>query len=241
MKLNLPKRILVTGAQGTLGSEIVNIYLEAGCKVVGTYFSPSKEVPASRESLEWIQVDLTDSRWVRTTFSEQGQAHGQNGGRSSPQSGFDAWIHCAGGFRFSTVEQTTDGDLDFLLNLNLRSAFYLARELVPFMKKKNFGRIVFVSSRATLGAGVGMAAYAASKAGLNILTAALAEEVKAFDITVNSVLPTVIDSPANRKDMPNEDFSKWVSPSQLAEIIFSLTAPWGKPIHGALIPVSGRL
>lgn len=86
-----------------------------------------------------------------------------------------------------------------------------------------------------------MAAYAASKAGLNILTAALAEEVRPFDITVNSVLPTVIDTPTNRKEMPNGDFSKWVSPAQLADIIFSLTAPWGKPIHGALIPVSGRV
>ena len=241
MKPNQLRRVLVTGAQGALGSEIVDKYLNAGCKVFGTYFTQSKEVPVARESLEWIHVDLTDPRWIRTIFAEQGQTSGQETRRSSGQGGFDAWIHCAGGFRFSTVEHTTDEDLDFLLNLNLRSAFYLARELVPGMKKKNFGRIIFISSRATLGAGLGMAAYAASKAGLNVLTAALAEEVKAFDITVNSVLPTVIDSPANRKNMPNEDFSKWVSPAQLADIIFSLTTPWGKPIHGALIPVSGRL
>ncbi|MEO5971478.1 MAG: SDR family NAD(P)-dependent oxidoreductase [Bdellovibrionia bacterium] len=227
MKPNLQKKVLVTGAQGALGSEIVDKYLNAGCKVFGTYFNQTQEQPASRESLEWIHVDLTDSRWVTKIFGER--------------SGFDTWIHCAGGFRFSTVEQTTVEDLDFLLNLNLKSAFYLARELVPGMKKKNFGRIVFVSSRATLGAGVGMAAYAASKAGLNVLTAALAEEVKAFDITVNSVLPTVIDTSVNRKNMPNEDFSKWVSPAQLTDIIFSLTTPWGNPIHGALIPVSGRL
>jgi NAD(P)-dependent dehydrogenase (short-subunit alcohol dehydrogenase family) len=229
MKPNLPKRILVTGAQGVLGSQIVDKYLSAGWKVFGTYFTQSKEVPAARESLEWINVDLTDSRWVTTAFA--GTEHNS----------FDAWIHCAGGFRFSTVENTTDEDLNFLLNLNLKSAFYLARELVPAMKKKNYGRIVFISSRATLGAGVGMAAYAASKAGLNALTAALAEEVKSFDININSVLPTVIDTPTNRKDMPNEDFSKWVTPEQLAEIIWSLTTSWGKPIHGALIPVSGRL
>jgi NAD(P)-dependent dehydrogenase (short-subunit alcohol dehydrogenase family) len=235
MKSNFPKKVLVTGAQGALGSEIVEKYLSAGCKVFGTYFTQSKEVPVARESLEWINVDLTDSRWVRTVFGGLGQ------GGSSSASTYDAWIHCAGGFRFSTVDQLSDEDLDFLLNLNLRSAFYLARELVPGMKKKNFGRIVFISSRVTLGAGVGMAAYAASKAGLNALTAALAEEVKAFDITVNSVLPTVIDTPVNRKDMPKEDFSKWVSPAQLADIIFSLTAPWGKSIHGALIPVSGRV
>lgn len=127
MKVNLPKRVLVTGAQGALGSWVVDKYLSAGCKVFATYFTQSKDVPAARESLEWIHVDLTDARWVRTTFAEQ---------EEKGQSSYDAWIHCAGGFRFSTVEQTTDEDLDFLFNLNLRSAFYLARELVPGMKRR---------------------------------------------------------------------------------------------------------
>jgi NAD(P)-dependent dehydrogenase (short-subunit alcohol dehydrogenase family) len=86
-----------------------------------------------------------------------------------------------------------------------------------------------------------MSVYSATKAALNALTASLAEETKSYDINVNAVLPSIIDTPANRKDMPKADISKWVTPEALAEIIFSLTQPWGKPIHGALIPVAGRV
>jgi NAD(P)-dependent dehydrogenase (short-subunit alcohol dehydrogenase family) len=115
------------------------------------------------------------------------------------------------------------------------------RELLPPMKKRGFGRIVLVSARATLNPPAGMSAYAASKAGLNALVSSVAEELKDFDININAVMPSMIDTLANRRDMPKADFKKWVSPDALAEIIFSLTQPWGKPIHGALIPVAGRL
>jgi NAD(P)-dependent dehydrogenase (short-subunit alcohol dehydrogenase family) len=153
----------------------------------------------------------------------------------------DALVHCAGGFRFAMADETSDDDLDFLLGSNLRSAFLLLREFLPGMKKRNFGRLVFVSARATFSSTAGMAAYSASKAGLNMLVSSLAEEVKRQDINVNAVLPTVLDTPANRKDMPQADFSTWVAPSALADIIYSLTQPWGQPIHGALIPVAGRI
>ncbi|MFZ9595416.1 MAG: SDR family oxidoreductase [Bdellovibrionia bacterium] len=226
MKFQLPKKVLITGAQGSLGRVVVQKYLKAGCRVTGTIYPDPKAAGVEHEALEWVTVDLCDSRWVRKTFSE---AH------------FDAWVHCAGGFRFSTVEQVTDEDLDFLINLNLRSAFYLAREILPGMKKRNWGRIVLVSSKATLRPTVGMSAYAASKAGLNILTESLAEETKGWNICVNAVLPTVLDTEANRKAMPKEDFSRWVSPEDLAQIIFDLTSPQGQVMHGALIPVSGRL
>ena len=109
------------------------------------------------------------------------------------------------------------------------------------MKKKNFGRMVFISARSTFQPGAGVGAYSASKSGLNMLVSSLAEEVKEFNINVNAILPTVIDTPSNRSGMPKADFSKWVKPEQLAEIIFSLTSTWGDPVHGALIPVSGRV
>jgi NAD(P)-dependent dehydrogenase (short-subunit alcohol dehydrogenase family) len=150
-------------------------------------------------------------------------------------------VHCAGGFRYAPIDQLEDKDLQFLIDANLRSSFYLVRALLPEMKKKNFGRLVLISSKSTLQAPAGLSAYAASKVGLNALVSAVAEEVKSFDININAVMPTVIDTPANRRDMPKADFSSWVSPAQLAEIIFSLTQPWGKPIHGALIPVAGRV
>ena len=220
------KKILVTGAQGALGTHVVQRFLNGGCEVIGTYLKKMNPNIIKHPKLEWLDVDITDSQAV----------HNAMDGKS-----FDGVIHCAGGFRFATVENTSDDALDFLLNTNLRSTFYLLREILPRMKKQNFGRIILISSRATLLPTAGMSAYEASKSGLNMLVGSLAEEVKEFDINVNALLPTVIDTPANRKDMSQADFKKWVKPEEIAEIAFSLTQDFGKPIHGALIPVSGRV
>jgi NAD(P)-dependent dehydrogenase (short-subunit alcohol dehydrogenase family) len=227
MTIRAVKKVLITGAQGALGSQVAKRFLQENCQIVATYSPESELIKEELESsIQWVKVDLTSSDQVRSAF------HGQE---------FDAWIHCAGGFRFRKVDETTDEDLDFLINLNLRSAFYLAREILGGMKKQNFGRIVFISSKATLHPTAGMGAYAASKAGLNMLTACLAEETKSYDITVNSVLPSIIDTPANRKDMSQAKYADWVTPKELSEIIYSLMTPFGKPFHGALLPVSGRL
>lgn len=220
------RSVLVTGAQGGLGSFVVRKFLELGYQVTGTTipYNPSeidKTLPVS-----WISVDLTSSKSVQEAF--RGKV-------------FDIVVHCAGGFRYAPVDQTKDEDFDFLVNTNFKSSFLLARELLPAMKQQNFGRFVFVSARATFHPTAGLGVYAASKAALNLLTQTLAEETKSFNITVNSVLPTIIDTPANRRDMPKANFSDWVSPQELAEIITTLVSPVGKPIHGALIPVSGKL
>jgi len=153
----------------------------------------------------------------------------------------DALVHCAGGFRFAEVEKTSDEDLDFLIDANFRSAFYLLRELLPGMKDRKRGRVVLISSRATLQPAAGMGAYCATKAALNALVGSLAEETRAHGINVNALLPTVIDTPANRRDMAKADFSKWVRPEAIAAIVSSLLGTWGDPVHGALIPVAGRL
>jgi NAD(P)-dependent dehydrogenase (short-subunit alcohol dehydrogenase family) len=176
--------------------------------------------------MKWLKLDITDSKAVDSALA----------GLT-----IDGLVHCAGGFRFKNVEQTDDADLDFLINVNLRSAFILLRTLIPGMKQRNFGRVVLISSRATLSPPAGMSAYAASKAGLNALVSSLAEEVKKFDINVNAVMPTVIDTPANRRDMPGADPATWVSPDALAGIIVSLLLPPSQAIHGALVPVAGRV
>lgn len=219
------KNVLVTGAEGALGGFVCKRFLAGGYRVFGTYH-PKQSAPTG-EGITWIATDITDAASVKASISKIGHV--------------DVLAHCAGGFRFANIEQNTDADLDFLLNVNLRSTFLLLRELVPGMKSRNFGRIVLISSRATLQAPGGMSAYAASKAGLNAIVAAVADEVRAHDININAVLPTVIDTPANRSAMPKSDFNTWVKPTELAEIIFSLAEPLGRPVHGALIPVSGRV
>lgn len=219
--------VLITGAEGALGSVVRKRFATAGYQVIGTYH-PGGTPPTSEDSAtRFIKVDLANSATVHQTISSLGD--------------IDVLVHCAGGFRYAQVENTSDDDLDFLFNSNLRSSFLLLRELLPSMKKRNFGRIVLISSKATLQAPAGMSAYCAAKAGINALVSSAAEEVKAFDINVNAVMPTVIDTPANRRDMPKANFASWVTPNELAEIIFSLTQPFGKPVHGALIPISGRI
>lgn len=218
------KTVLITGAAGALGSQVLARYQRAGQPIVALHHGQAPE--GTPGDVRWIRADLTDPASVHEALQA---LH------------VDQLVHCAGGFRFAQADQTSDEDLDFLIDTNLKSAFYLVRELLPRMKERNYGRLVFVSSKATLSSPAGMAAYGASKAGLNALVSSLAEETRKYDINVNAVLPTVIDTPANRRDMPKADFSQWVAPESLAEVIFSLTDAWGKPIHGALLPVAGRL
>jgi NAD(P)-dependent dehydrogenase (short-subunit alcohol dehydrogenase family) len=220
------KTVLISGAEGALGSAVVRRFRTAGHPVVATYFRHKPQDSERTEGISWVQVDLSDSASVRSALQNLQ---------------IDHLVHCAGGFRFAEADKLSDADLDFLINTNIRSAFYLVRELLPAMKTRNYGRIVFVSSRETLSASAGMGPYAASKSGLNMLVSALAAETKKFDINVNAVLPTVIDTPDNRRTMPQADFSAWVSTDQLADVLFALVEPWGKPIHGALIPVAGRV
>ncbi|MBI3556305.1 MAG: SDR family NAD(P)-dependent oxidoreductase [Deltaproteobacteria bacterium] len=127
-----------------------------------------------------VAVDAANSTSVKAIF-------GSGPGKVSEAP--DAFVHCIGGFRYSNLDELSDPDLDFLISANLRSTVIFLRELMPLMKKKNFGRIVLVSARATLQPTAGMSAYAATKAGLNALTLALADELKGFDININAVLP----------------------------------------------------
>lgn len=221
------RTVLVTGAEGALGTCVVQRYLAEGCQVLGTWLRHKPVDPA----VHWLQMDVTNPQSVKSAIQSL----------PAPLANIDTLVHCAGGFRFAHADAIRDQDLDFLFDTNLRSAFFLVRETLPRMKKNGFGRVILISSKATLDAPSGMGAYAASKAGLNALVSSVAHEVRSFDININAVLPSVIDTAANRKDMPQSDFSAWVKPEALADIIWSLTAPWGRPINGALIPVSGRL
>jgi NAD(P)-dependent dehydrogenase (short-subunit alcohol dehydrogenase family) len=125
--------------------------------------------------------------------------------------------------------------------VNVKTALFASRAAIPFLKQSGQGRIINIGANAALKAGAGMGAYAASKSGVHRLTESLAEELKADGITVNAVLPSIIDTPANRADMPKADFATWVSPRALAEVILFLASDAGAPITGALLPVTGRV
>lgn len=224
-----PKTVLVTGARGALGSVVAARFAKVGCNVIGT-FDPRAHAESGDSGIQWVGMDLADADSIRAGLARV----------STP---VEAWVHCAGGFRFAFADEVSAEDVAFLLDANLRSAILLARELVPGMKQRRFGRIVLISARSTLApaGAAGMSAYVASKAGLNAFTQTLGEELKDYGITVNAVLPSIIDTPQNRRDMPQADFSKWVPPAELAELVFSLTTPQSRAINGALIPAPGRV
>jgi NAD(P)-dependent dehydrogenase (short-subunit alcohol dehydrogenase family) len=217
--------VFVTGAEGALGGIVARRFLGGGYRVLGTHHAAGR--PGSEPGVQWIAMNLGDPASVREGLKTAGAV--------------DVLAHCAGGFRYAELEATSDADFEFLLDANLRSTFFLLRELLPAMKKRKFGRIVLVSARSTQQPPAGMSAYCATKAAINAMVASAAEEAKPFDVNINAVMPTIIDTPANRTAMPKADYSSWVAPEALAEIIFSLTQPWGKPLNGALIPIAGRL
>jgi len=155
--------------------------------------------------------------------------------------GLDVLLNIAGGFRWETVAEGGSGTWHKMFVVNLQTAVNASRAAIPHLKASAAGRIVNVGANAALKAAAGMGAYAASKAGVHRLTESLAEELKADGITVNAVLPSIIDTPANRADMPDADFSAWVAPDDLAAVILFLAGERAGATTGALVPVTGRV
>jgi NAD(P)-dependent dehydrogenase (short-subunit alcohol dehydrogenase family) len=151
----------------------------------------------------------------------------------------DALINIAGGFRWETVEAGDLATWEFLFAINVKTAFNACKAALPYLLESGAGRIVNIGAGAAIKAAAGMGAYAASKAGVLRLTESLAEELKNKGVTVNAVMPSVIDTPANRADMPKANFAAWVAPLDLASVILFLASDEAKAITGALIPVNG--
>jgi NAD(P)-dependent dehydrogenase (short-subunit alcohol dehydrogenase family) len=154
----------------------------------------------------------------------------------------DILIHTAGGYKpGAPVHEMDESVWDFLIDLNLKIAFLLGAAVARCMiAKGNKGRIINISGRAALGGGATISAYSAAKAGLLRLTESMSGELLDKGITVNAIMPSVIDTPQNRQSDPNADFSKWVSPESLADVIAFLASDAARDISGAAIPVYGR-
>jgi NAD(P)-dependent dehydrogenase (short-subunit alcohol dehydrogenase family) len=159
---------------------------------------------------------------------------------ASKLGGIDVLINIAGGFRWETIADGSLETWDFLYSINLKTALCACKAALGYLPAEN-GRIVNVGAAAAAKAGTGMGAYTASKAGVAKLTESLAEELKDKGINVNAVLPTIIDTPANRAEMPKADFTRWVAPEALADVIVFLSSHAGRAVTGASILVSGRV
>lgn len=226
------KVVAVTGGFGSLGCAVVRAALAAGAKVVALDQAPGPAggaLPAGVLALG--EVNLADAQSAPRALDRAAAEWGR----------LDALVNVAGTFRWETLEAGCLETWDLLYQVNLRTTVCASRAALPHLLRSGGGRIVNVGAAAAAKAGLGLGAYAASKAGVARLTEALSEEVKDRGITVNAVLPSIIDTPANRADMPDADFTRWVAPEALAAVIvFLLSAP-AQAITGALIPVTGRV
>lgn len=224
------KKIVVTGAFGVLGAAVVAAAKAAGARVACIDFAPaSKAPPASRDCVVLAEVDLGVPEAAKTAVSSAAKQLG----------GLTGIVNVAGGFRW---EKVADGDIsswDALFNVNVRTAVNATRAALSHLHAG--GRIVNIGAAGAVKAAAGMGPYAASKAGVAKLTEALAEELKDSGVTVNAVLPSIIDTPVNRADMPTADFERWVKPAQVADLIVFLLSDRASAITGALIPITGRV
>jgi NAD(P)-dependent dehydrogenase (short-subunit alcohol dehydrogenase family) len=223
------KVVVVTGASGALGRVVAASALAKGARVAGIDHAAATIKPAA-ERIELGGVDLTDADEAGKAIEAAASHFGR----------LDALINIAGGFAFET---TADGDpktWQRMYALNVMTAVNASRAAIPHLAASGAGRIVNVGAMGALQAGAGMGAYAASKSGVHRLTEALAAELKG-KITVNAVLPSTIDTAANRASMPNADFAKWVRPEELADVILFLASDAASAVTGALLPVNGRV
>ena len=223
------KIIVVTGASGALGKVVVATALAKGSRVAAIDHAAST-MKATPDRIELGGVDLTDASEAKKAIDAAASHFGK----------LDALVNIAGGFAFETTAEGDPKTWQRMYALNVLTALNASRSAIPHLSASGAGRIINVGAMGALQAGAGMGAYAASKAGVHRLTEALAAEWKG-KITVNAVLPSTIDTAANRASMPNADFAKWVRPEELAEVILFLASDAASAVTGALLPVGGRV
>ena len=232
------KSVLIAGGTGALGRAIALAFLEESAYVILTYrrqeefVALNKTAAATGLSLEGYQVDVTDEGAVRRLTEQLLASHGR----------IDVLVNAVGGYAGGQPLWETDSKtFDQMFALNLRSGYVLCRAIVPVMLKQRSGAILNVSSRTALDHAAGAAAYAASKAAAVAMIDSLAADLKGTGIRVNSVLPSIIDTDANRKAMPKADFTKWPKPEEIARVILFLCSEEARLIHGAAVPVYGTV
>jgi NAD(P)-dependent dehydrogenase (short-subunit alcohol dehydrogenase family) len=229
MKSNLSGKIaLVTGANGGLGTHVTLALLDAGATVIGLSPKIRQSDFDSPAFIAW-PAEISSGETAKQAI----------GGILAKFGKLDILAHLVGGFAGGkSIAETDDATFQSMFDMNLNSAFYLLRAVIPHMRRVR-GRIIAIGSRAAEDPGPGVGAYSASKAALVSLIRTVAAENKDAGMTANVLLPGTMDTPANRRDMSKADFATWVQPSSVASLITWLAADAGKDVNGAVIPVYG--
>lgn len=217
--------VVVTGGAGSLGAAVAQRFHDDGATVAVLDIVTPEGAPYASYA-----TDLIDPATAQAGFANVANAHGP----------VDVLANIAGGFTMGdSIVETSDATWDFMFNLNARTVLNAARAVVPSMQERGRGKIVNIGARAALRGDAIMGAYCASKSVVLRLTETLSAELKEHGVNVNCILPSIIDTPRNREDMPKSDHSRWVRPEQIADIIAFLASPQADAIHGASIPVEG--
>ena len=223
------KVVLVTGANGGLGTSVTQEFLDAGATVVGT----SRKIQQSEfdsSNFTAIPGEISNGEGARALIDKVVARFGR----------IDVLAHTVGGFAGGkSLAETDDATFQRMMDLNLNATFYLLRAALPVLRKAGKGRIIAIGSKAAVDAGANVGAYSASKAAMVSLIRTIALENADAGVTANVILPGTMDTPTNRKDMPNSDFSKWVQPASVASLMVWLAGEAGKDVNGAVIPVHG--
>ena len=219
---------LVTGAFGVLGTAVAAKLAGQGAHLALLDAAPAP-LAAIDAALRLGGIDLTDGGQADNAVQRAATRWGR----------LDGVVNIAGGFRWESIAEGGAQTWDLLFALNLKTALHTCRSALPWLKAHG-GRVVNVGAAAAGRAGAGMGAYAASKSAVLRLTEALAEETRDHGVNVNAILPGIIDTPANRRDMPEADYSRWVAPDALADVVAFLLGDGARAITGAGIPVTGR-
>jgi NAD(P)-dependent dehydrogenase (short-subunit alcohol dehydrogenase family) len=216
------KVVLITGGAGALGQTVVPAFVSTGASVI-----LGDRTPVQVPGITALKADFTDQTQVRNLVDEVIGTSGR----------LDALINLVGGFATGRLVETDVSLWQRMLTMNLTSAFLLSQAVLPSMLQHGQGRIVHVAARAALEPFAGAAAYIVSKAGLIGLIRTLSSELEGSGVTVNAVLPSTIDTPANRRAMPAADPSKWARPDSIAHTLTFLASDAASQINGALIPI----
>lgn len=238
MTLLKDKVVIITGSAGGLGRVVTKLFLENGAKIVALCHRRKSEeelqnyVGELGTNLTTVIGDATKEDEVIGLTEKALEGHGR----------IDALLNIVGGYAGGELIHDIDEEIwDGMINLNMKTTFMCSKSVLPHMLEQSYGRIINVSSRTGVEKGrrVKSGAYAVAKAGVLTLTEVLAEETKGKGVTVNCIAPSIIDTPANREGFPKADFSKWVAPEEIANVMLFLASDDSMPTSGALVPVYG--
>ena len=241
------KTILITGGTGALGRILLKSFLSQNSKTIIVTYRSEKEMQDLKSDLskskefqtedivsniDFMKVDISNDNDIKKLLSNISERYGQ----------IHILINLVGGYiGGKSIVELTDLEWDKMIEINLKTAFLISKNIIPMMVTNRYGKIVHISSRTGIKAQGKDAAYASSKAALIRFIESVSEDVKDFNININCVLPTIIDTEANRKAMPDADFSKWINPEDLSNVILFLCSDDSKIINGSAIPTFGLL